>query len=133
MFEEILIVLFTLLFLYISWWKLDWAITLCGVFLPAYLLRFQAWFVPMTVLEVMVLVIFVVWLVKISTQKPRAKSPEPRAKIYWPWKWLTLLFVVSGLVAALISPDTRQAFGLWKAYILEPVLFFGIRHRCIFT
>jgi putative inorganic carbon (HCO3(-)) transporter len=121
MFETALIILFTLVFAYITWWKLDWAIVLCIVFLPTYLLRFQIWFMPMTILEVMVLVIFVVWVVKIIQ---KSKIKDQNEGFWWPWKWLTLLFILVGIVAVLISPDTRQALGLWKAYILEPVMFF---------
>jgi len=142
MFEAVLIVLFALVFAYIAWWKLDWAIALCLVFLPTYLLRFEVWFMPMTILEVMVLVIFIVWLVKAFTQGQGAlgshivrsrgtaagsgKWQERCRSIWWPWKWLTLLFVLIGVVAVLISPDTRQALGLWKAYILEPVMLFVV-------
>lgn len=125
MFEAVLIILFTLVFTYIAWWKLDWAITLCLVFLPTYLLRFEVWFVPMTILEVMVLVIFIVWLVRVFSQGQGTLVARCK-NIWWPWKWLTLLFVLVGVVAVLISPDTRQALGLWKAYILEPVMFFVV-------
>jgi len=118
MLETILIILFTVIYIWVAWWKLDWAIALSIVFLPTYLVRFQVWFVPMTVLEVMIIVIFLVWLVKLFR---RGRNVE---KAVWPWKWLTIFFVLSGIAAVLISPDTRQALGLWKAYILEPILFF---------
>jgi O-antigen ligase len=119
MFELILIILFTLIFAYVAWWKLDWAIALAILFSPAYLLRFQASFLPMTILEVMVLVIFVVWVIKQMT-----KQNAQNNKVYLPWKWLTILWVLAGVLAVAISPDLRQALGLWKAYILEPILFF---------
>ncbi len=123
MLEAALIVLFTLFFLYIAWWKLDWAITLCIVFLPAYLLRFQVWFLPMTILEVMVLAVFLIWIIRTFTQDGMSFREQCKS-IWWPWRWLTLLFVLSGLAALFISPDLRAAGGLWKAYILEPVIFF---------
>jgi len=132
MLETILIVLFTLFFIWVAWWKLDWAVVLTVLFLPTYLLRFQLWFVPMTILEVMVLVIFAIWVVKAisrgrsfdSAQDFSGASATQIERVYWPWKWLTILFILSGIVAVLISPDIRQALGLWKAYIFEPILFF---------
>ena len=122
MLEVILLSLFTVVFAYIAWWKLDWALTLCIAFLPVYLIRFEIGFVPMTVLEVMVLVLFIVWLVRVFIQQGTFK--EKCARIQWPWKWLTLAFVVVGGIAVFISPDFRAAAGLWKAYILEPVIVF---------
>lgn len=120
MLETILIILFAFFFAVVAWWKLDWAIVLTILFLPTYLLRFQAWFVPMTILEVMILVTFLVWGVK--TFRTRLVIKACPAKL--PWRWFLLFWVMAGVVAVIVSPDTRQALGLWKAYILEPVLFF---------
>jgi len=129
MLETISIIIFTLLFLFLAWKKLDWAIYLTIVFLPIYLLRFQVWFVPMTFLEVMVLVVFVVWLIKTISRGIKASATQQGVVahlrgVWFPWKWPALLFILAGVVAVLISPDIRGALGLWKAYILEPILFF---------
>lgn len=96
---------------------LDWAIAICVALLPTYLIRFQIGFVPMTFLEVFVLLIFVVWFIKIFVYKE---------KIYFPkeWRILTALFIAAGTIAVFVSPDLKQALGLWKAYIVEPLLFF---------
>ncbi|MDP2684698.1 MAG: O-antigen ligase family protein [bacterium] len=134
MFETILMIIFALLFFFISWWKIDWAIVLCLVFSPAYLIRFELFSIPMTVLEIMILVIFLVWIIKVFIPRSRGtetasvgeKWRERCKRIWWPWKWLILIFVLVGIVAVLISPDIRQALGLWKAYILEPVIFFVV-------
>ncbi|MFH1207725.1 MAG: O-antigen ligase family protein [Patescibacteria group bacterium] len=113
--EAVLIIIFTLVFAYIAWRKLDWAICLAILFSPVYLIRFTAGFLPMTILEVMLLVIAAVWGLK-TLFKVQSVS--------WPWKWLLILFVLAGTIAVIISPDKRQALGLWKAYIIEPALFF---------
>jgi len=134
MLEVILLSLFTAVFIYIAWWKLDWALTLCVAFLPVYLIRFEIGFFPMTILEVMLLVLFGVWLTKAfiirsggtETAAWREKWRERCKRINWPWKWLTLAFVAVGVVAVFISPDLRAAAGLWKAYILEPVMLFVV-------
>lgn len=123
MLEGILLALFTICFLYIAWWKLDWAITLCIILLPAYLTRFQVWFLPTTILELMLVSLFAVWLVKVFiVQKGTCK--EKCKSIWWPWRWCTLFFVAAGIAAVFVSPDLRAAVGLWRAYILEPIIFF---------
>ncbi|MBU0670579.1 O-antigen ligase family protein, partial [Patescibacteria group bacterium] len=60
---------------------------------------------------------FVVWFIKIFVYKE---------KIYFPkeWRILTALFIAAGTIAVFVSPDLKQALGLWKAYIVEPLLFF---------
>jgi len=125
MFETLLLIIFALLFFLTAWWKIDWAIVLCLVFSPTYLMRFELFSIPMTVLEIMILVIFLVWLIKTFVIN-QGTFQQRCASIYWPWKWLTLIFVLVGIVAVMISPDIRQALGLWKAYILEPVIFFAV-------
>ncbi len=112
-----LVIISTLFFGFIAWRKRDISIALLIALAPAYQLRFTVWFIPMTFLEVMVLVVAVVWLFKTLVEK---KWKEIR----WPWWGLTLAFILSGVLAVLISPDTRAALGLFKAYVLEPVLFF---------
>ncbi|MFA5134911.1 MAG: O-antigen ligase family protein [Patescibacteria group bacterium] len=122
MFEGMLLALFTVCFLYIAWWKLDWAITLCVVLLPAYLIRFQAWFLPMTVLEVMVLALFCVWTARNIQTYFRSRAC-PASK---PWLWTLAGFLCAGTAALFIAPDLRAAAGLWKAYVLEPLMFFFV-------
>lgn len=120
MLEIILVVLFTIFFAWVAWWKLDWAITLCILFLPTYLLRFQVGFLPMTILEVMILVIVVVWGIRTIKERLIKKA----CPAWLPWRWILLAWILVGVLSVVVSPDLRQALGLWKAYILEPVLFF---------
>ncbi|MFC1687798.1 O-antigen ligase family protein [Patescibacteria group bacterium] len=119
MMEGICILIFTILFAWVAWRRLDWAIALVLFLLPTYQFRFTLWSVPMTFLEIMLLVIIVIWLI----HRIRSKSFK---KIHWPWKWLTLGFFLAGVIAVIVSPDTRGALGLWKAYIVEPLLFFYV-------
>lgn len=111
--------IFTILFAWVSWRRLDWAIALVLFLLPTYQLRFTLWSIPMTFLEIMLLVIFAVWLIH------RVQSRSVK-NISWPWKWLTVGFFLAGVIAVIVSPDTRGALGLWKAYIVEPILFFYV-------
>ena len=81
--------------------------------LPTYLIRFDIFGVPFTILEALIIFTFVVWLIKVR------KLPE----LGW-WKWPLILFIVAGLVGSVFSPDIIAAIGLWKAFLIEPVLLF---------
>ncbi len=84
--------------------------------LPTYLLRFSVGPLPTTVLEVLLLSFLAVRV----TQSIRARTLP-----VLPRHWLVLggAFLVAGTLAILPSPDLRAALGLWRAYIVEPVLF----------
>jgi len=110
---------------------MDWAIYMLIFGLPSYLIRFEVGPLPMTVLEGMILILFGIWVVKsfkhlsILTFKQfnfqRLKRWAER------WKGLLgtiILFLFSASVAVVVSPETKAAMGLWKAYFVEPILFF---------
>lgn len=118
--QPVLLILFTLVFGYIAWWKLDWAVCLVILFSPVYQIRFHLGPLPMTVLEIMVLVVIIIWGARTFRERLRIKA----CPAWLPWRWAVALFVAVGAVAVIVSPDMRGALGLWKAYIVEPALFF---------
>lgn len=82
--------------------------------LPTYLVRFSLFGMPTTALEVLFLILFVVWLLK----------REKRFVDISGWKLLILFWVVAATISVFVSPDIRSAMGIWKAYFIEPVIFF---------
>jgi len=111
------IILFTIIFAILSWKRMDWALILIAFGLPTYLLRFKIGFLPMTVLEVMILVIFIIWIIKWLVDKKKIKE------IYLSkYKWLILLFLIAATIGVIVSPDKIAALGIWKAYFIEPIL-----------
>jgi putative inorganic carbon (HCO3(-)) transporter len=82
--------------------------------LPTYVIRFTVSGLPTTALEALFAVLFVAWLFK----------REKRLVDIQGWRLLMLLWIVVATVEAFVSPDLRSAFGVWKAYFIEPVLFF---------
>ncbi len=120
MFETSLLILFILLFLYISWRMLDWAIVLVVLFLPVYVIRFSLGPVPSTLLEIMLGAVIVMWGLRVVRERLRTKA----CPAIIPWRWMLLAWVGAGVIAVIISPDLRGALGLWKAYLVEPTLFF---------
>ncbi|MFZ5364655.1 MAG: O-antigen ligase family protein [Patescibacteria group bacterium] len=143
---SIAIIIFTILFAILSWKKLDWAIILIAFGLPSYLLRFKIGFVPMTVLEVMILVVFIVWLIKYLASYKKGRRAERQrgdeagrapahttpllegggpggwSKPLGKYQWLILLFLVAATIGVIVSPDRIAALGIWKAYFIEPIL-----------
>ncbi len=120
MYETALLILFTVAFAYIAWRMLDWAVALVVLFLPVYVIRFSIGPLPSTVLEIMLLVVIVVWGIRTFRERLRLHA----CPAFLPWRWLVLAWVAAGTLAVIISPDLRGALGLWKAYIIEPTLFF---------
>lgn len=81
--------------------------------LPSYLIRFKLSGLPLTLLEVLLLILLVVWF---------AKGPSLRLSPAWIWP--LSLFLISALGAAVYSPQPLAALGRLKTYFFEPVLFF---------
>ncbi len=85
--------------------------------LPTYLVRFHVGQFPTTLLEILLLATFVYWI----TQKIKTKTYNLAPSTY---NLPILLFLLSGVIAIFVAPDTRSALGLFRAYIVEPILFF---------
>jgi len=82
--------------------------------LPTYIIRFSFSGVPSTALEVLFAILFIVWLLRREKRFIDIKG----------WKLLLLFWLVSATVALFVAPDMLAALGIWKAYFVEPVLFF---------
>lgn len=119
----ILITIFFLLFSYLSWKKPNWAVALVCFALPSYLIRFKIWFAPFTLLELMILVLFAVWLMKYITVYIKEKE---KPKLNLEFKWLIIIFIIAATISIFTSPDLKAAAGIYKAYFIEPILFFFV-------
>ena len=82
--------------------------------LPTYLIRFSLFGIPTTALETMFWILFVFWLLK----------REKRFVDIAGWKIIILLWLAVSTLAIFISPDIKSALGIWKAYFVEPLMFF---------
>ncbi len=111
--SPITIFLYCLLFVFLSWHRLNWALAFLVLGLATYLTRFTIGFVPFTLLEAMIWIIFIVWLIR-NYKKP----------IITAYRWPILILFLISVIAIEISPNTIGALGIWKAYFLEPIMFF---------
>ena len=94
--------------------------------LPLYIVRFNIVAIPMTLLELMIVIVISVGIADL------VRSPEIRKQFMNAWKThntffaFVILFMAAGTIAITVAPDTLAALGIWKAYIIEPVLLFGV-------
>jgi len=124
-----LILIFTVLFFLLAWWRLDWAVMLLVGALPAYLIRFSIFGLPSTLLEVMIWAVFLVWLIKNFIQVKNNflenfKNNNKKIKVRYPFDWEIVLLLLVALAAAGAAGFSSSSLGIWKAYFFEPVMMF---------
>ncbi|MFH1255541.1 MAG: O-antigen ligase family protein [bacterium] len=115
---NILIFLFVVLFFMLAWRRIDWAVMLLIAAMPAYLIRFNIFGLPSTLLEAMIWIVFLAWAVK------NFKKENEKNKIRYLFDWEIILLLVIALAAAGTAGFSSSSFGIWKAYFFEPALFF---------
>lgn len=88
-------------------------LALIVICLPFYLVRFSIGRLPTTLLEILIYVAFIYGLF--------SKQIKIKADATF---YISLLFVLSGLVAVFTDPQIIRAAGLWKAYFFDGFLLF---------
>lgn len=92
----------------------DWGLAAVVAATPLYQVRGEVLGLPTTFLELTLAAVVLGILVRRPREKPQRT----------PYDLWVALFVAGSLLAALVSPDPREGLGLWRAFILEPVIFF---------
>lgn len=109
------------------------------LFAPLYVVRFENWGLPTTLLEVLMIVTMAVsvseflWLHHQKSFKEIGTFLLQRFRSL-KFGWLGILFLAAALISVFISQDKLGAFGIFKAYFLEPVgiylvVVLFLRHR----
>jgi len=122
---------FTILFTVLAWKRLDLATAFLIAVLPVYQIRFQIGFLPMTLLEAMILVLFAAWFVKswranelpLLLSFPRKRESKKNVQRYPFWLEIILLLVIA-FISAATAGFNSSALGILKAYFIEPAMFF---------
>jgi putative inorganic carbon (hco3(-)) transporter len=115
-----MIVLFaiTLIFAGISYKSSKYALMLLIAALPSYLLRFEIFGIPSTLLELLLLAFLIVWIGK------NHKQLKGLFKLPLLLKLAITFFLIAGITGVVVAPDMQAALGVFKAYLLEPIIFF---------
>lgn len=104
-----------------------WLLLLSLSALPWYVVRFAVAGVPMTLVELLILFTFGLWIVEeLWAGRFRSWSKlgrEISGVDFGKW-WILagLLFFGGATISVGISPETMAALGIYKAYIVEPLL-----------
>ena len=86
--------------------------------IPVYLLRFSFFGMPFTFLEILIYILFIVWLFQFQ----RGRKMIFDAKIWIP----VLLLFYGATISTVFSSNLIASAGIWKGYFLDPLLFFTI-------
>lgn len=109
--------LFLIIFAVLVWKNRCLALLVIIAALPSYLLRFKVFGIPFTVLEGMILLAAAAWAIELWRTK---RKPILNRELL-----LVLgLVALTATVAVFVSSDIKAALGIWKAYFVEPLLFF---------
>jgi putative inorganic carbon (HCO3(-)) transporter len=99
---------------------LKWGIYAIVFGLPLYLIGFKVIGIPTTVLELMVYALFAVWLIKGFDFLEFKKTIKENRLLF-----VAVFLIFLGVSLATIrSWDLRLSAGIWKAWFLDPILFF---------
>lgn len=128
-----LILSFGILFGGLAWQRPVLALQLTLFALPAYLIRFKAG-IPFTLLEVMILINFAVWLIKnfgVLKNGIKNRLVKKGGVIEYPFGIEMIMIVAAGLLGAMVAGLSNESLGIWKAYFFEPVLFTLVIYQVI--
>jgi len=116
-----------IVFFVIAYKRLDWAVMTTIALLPSYLIRFDLFGLPTTWLEIMILSCVLSWLLghwKKLSQGVANNWHSGRIIRPYPFSLEILILLVISVMAVGVSHFSFSAIGLWRAYFLEPILFF---------
>src|SRR3989338_7163531 len=128
-----LILIFIIIYGMFAWRRLNLATAFLIAVLPVYQIRFQVGFLPMTLLEAMILVLFFAWFIKswragelpMFLLPPRKRESRKNIQRYPFWLEIILLLLIAFIATAAAGLD-NPALGILKAYFIEPIMFFVV-------
>lgn len=127
---EFLLAIFFILFTWLTTRRILNGLLLIVAFLPVYLLRFQIFNIPMTVLEGMILITTLIWIIQHRHDWKKVGASTIKGKLpptpFNRWFTATILLLIAATISVFTSDNTQAAMGIWKAYFVEPLLFFSI-------
>ena len=134
------LIIFFILFTFVSVKKMEWSIWLILFLLPTYQIRFSIFGIPSTLLEIMILISFSVWFVKnyktiIDNIRHRLKNRSKNQNLKlnrYPFDVEIILVLVVAFTSIIVAGLSNSSFGIFKAYIFEPLLFYILLFNTVF-
>ncbi|MFA5775133.1 MAG: O-antigen ligase family protein, partial [Ilumatobacteraceae bacterium] len=123
--EIVFIILIVLITVFFSILRLRWGLYAVAMALPTYVLRTHIGPLPTTALELAIVALCVVVAFRLLTRA------ELRASLSYIWtgnglRWPVLAFVAASFIGVVVSPNLRESFGAWRAWVLEPAVVAAI-------
>lgn len=104
--------------------KREWAIYLILLLLPTYQIRFQLGFVPMTFLESLILILATTELLRLIRARQIRASFRALVQKFPFQTGLIALLLLAAAISLPTSPLPLKAAGLFKAFFVEPIIFY---------
>src|SRR3989339_31147 len=92
------------------------------ILLPTYLFRSRLAFLPFTYLELLIWVTCVSWLWHSVHHHSLARGT-------YPYRLPILLLLIAATISMFTAPSLVKAAGLWRAYFIEPMMFFVVTYN----
>lgn len=124
MIYPLLLTITSLIFTFITRRDLKMGIFFILATLPSYLLRFHVGPVPMTLLEVFVLIVIVRFVFARNAMTKQSLVGLLRSARKDTVMIPLALLLLAATIGIVVSPDHTATLGVWKAYFIEPFLFF---------
>jgi putative inorganic carbon (hco3(-)) transporter len=121
---NILILLYFLFFAFLSHLNLKTAILVLLFSLPSYLIRFNIFFIPTNLLELMVLTVIVFFLFKNYKKIIKNIKRKKEEKQAYPFSWEIIIILTTALISVFLSNSLENSLGIFKTYFLEPIFLF---------
>lgn len=121
------IIIFLIFFLFLSWFYPKYGLGILLLLLPTYQIKLSFLNIPFTLLEVLILILFLIVLLKDYRKIFNLKN------LFKTWFWPIFIWLIIASGAMFLSPDLRAGAGVWRAYFIEPILFLIIFLKLIKT
>ncbi|HZJ41707.1 MAG TPA: O-antigen ligase family protein [Patescibacteria group bacterium] len=121
---EITLIISLIFFSFIAYYRLDLAVFLIIVLLPSYLIRFDILGIPITFLESMILLGFLVWFIKTTKLKVTGWLKHRYKRLTYPFAIEIILILISSFIALFVAKLDNAALGIFKAYFFEPIALY---------
>ncbi|HOX60532.1 MAG TPA: O-antigen ligase family protein [Candidatus Magasanikbacteria bacterium] len=102
--------------------RIDLAYTIFAFLLPTYLIRYDFFGIPTTYLELIFIPLTIFSLFSLHTEITQTIKNHLKNK-----RAITvgiLLFFIGAFIGIFFSPETRSALGSFKAFFVEPIIFY---------
>ena len=114
-----------------AWFYWRWPIWGLGLVLfsaPLYLIKLSAGWLPMTLLEVVLVSVCLSWFFKKISERQKTDwrlAVWQQSEIFWP----LVLLLGGAILATAISFDKMASLGILKSWLIEPMIFAGLIHQ----